>query len=257
MPFGVEIDPRILIYSGIREGYRDARLVRELSHLVGARIRRLSASPIFLRDVGLPPAGDLALAELDGPGLDVTEAWLRETSERRVGAKAALLALLSLDLIDVNRRAVAPAPASKPAAAGPRKRTGITGMNMLEPKEVARMAEAFFKNGDLGRAERAFELALKSDFKNQRLKAFATWINFWKPGTDRAQALPEATKTIREAVRADPQFAYGHYFVGALQKLANDSTAAARSFKAALEADATLVDAQRELRLLNMRKAKN
>ena len=61
-------------------------------------------------------------------------------------------------------------------------------------------------------------------------------------------------KKMKEAVQADTQFAYGHYFLGSLHQVANEPDAAIRSFRAALEADAGMVDAQRELRLLSMRK---
>jgi len=116
------------------------------------------------------------------------------------------------------------------------------------------MAEAFFKNGETGRAERAFAMALASDPQNRRIAAFSAWLEFWKPSTDRPGALSGTLRKIKEAVRDDSQFAYGHYFLGSLQKLANDPDAATRAFRAAIEADAGMMEAQRELRLLTMRK---
>jgi hypothetical protein len=68
--------------------------------------------------------------------------------------------------------------------------------------------------------------------------------------------LPDAIKKMKDATRADTAFAYGFFFLGTLQKIANDHEAAGRSFKAALDADPTMMEAQRELRLLTMRKGK-
>jgi tetratricopeptide (TPR) repeat protein len=249
---GGEVDPRIVIYPAIRAAYEDGRLGRELAPFVGARVRLLPVSPVFLREAGFREQDDPTLKQLTGGGLDLAEDWLKVRADPRVSApKAVVLALHCLDLLDVQRTPV-PEPVIPPE--GPRRRTGVTGLNNLDSATVGRMAEAFFKNGDTGRAERAFQMALKSDPQNRRLQAFAAWLEFWKPGTDRPGALSDAIKKMRDAVSSDNQFAYGYYFLGSLQKLANDPDRAARSFKAALDVDGTMHDAQRELRLLTMRK---
>jgi tetratricopeptide (TPR) repeat protein len=252
-PNGGEVDPRIVIYPGIRAAYDEARLGRELAAFVGARVRLLPVSPAFLREAGFRDQDDAILKDLTGPGLELAEAWLRARPSGGT-PRAAVLALHCLDLLDVQRE---PVPEPVMSNEPPRRRTGVTGLNNLDSATVARMAEAFFKNGDSGRAERAFNMALKSDPENRRLQAFTAWLEFWKPNTDRPIALPEAMKKMKEAVRSDNQFAYGYYFLGALQKLANEPDAATRSFRAALDADAGMVDAQRELRLLTMRKGRN
>jgi tetratricopeptide (TPR) repeat protein len=182
----------------------------------------------------------------------VDEAWLRSAVQPGTSsAKAVVLALHCLDILDVERM---PAGSTAQTPSAPRRRTGVTGLNILDPATIAKTAEAFFRNGDLVRAERAFEMALKSDSRNVRLLAYSAWINFWKPTTDRKAALPGAMKAMRDALRNDGKFALAHYFLGALCKQANDVDTAERSFKAALEADPTLMDAQRELRLISMRK---
>jgi tetratricopeptide (TPR) repeat protein len=253
-PHGGELDPRIVIFPGIRAAYDDARLSSELASFVGARVHLLPVSPAFLREAGFREQDEVILKGLSGAPLEVTETWLQPTSDPAISAaKAALLALHCLDLLDVQRAVVPEAPA---APAGPRRRTGVTGLSALDPATVARMAEAFFKNGDLARAERAFALAIKSDPTSKRLAAFAAWIQFWKPGANQKALLAEAIKTMKDAIRADAAFGHGHYFLGALHKVGNDNDAAARSFKAAMDADATLVEAQRELRLLTMRKGR-
>jgi tetratricopeptide (TPR) repeat protein len=251
-PVGGEVDPRIVIYPGIRAAYDEARLGRELASFVGARVRVLPVSPDFLREAGFRQQDEATIKALTGAGIELNEGWLKAAADPRGSApKAVVLALHCLDLLDVQRESV---PIDPVAAEGPRRRTGVTGLNSLDPATVARMAEAFFKNGDTSRAERAFAMALKSDPQNRRAQAFSAWLEFWKPSTDRPVALPDALKKMKEAVRSDNQFAYGYYFLGSLQKLANEPDAATRSFRAALEADAGMMEAQRELRLLTMRK---
>jgi hypothetical protein len=251
-PDGGDVDPRIVIYPGIRSAYDAARLGRELAVFVGTRARVLPVSPAFLREAGFRSQDEATLLALTGPGIELDEAWLRSSTDPRGSApKAVVLALHCLDLLDVQRKAVPADPAG-----APRRRTGVTGLNALEPATVARMAEAFFKNGETSRAERAFAMALQSDPKNRRVQAFSAWLEFWKPSTDRPGALSDALKKMKEAVRDDNQFAYGHYFLGSLQKLANDPDAATRAFRAAIEADASMMEAQRELRLLTMRKGR-
>jgi tetratricopeptide (TPR) repeat protein len=252
-PDGGDVDPRIVIYPGIRSAYDAARLARELAAFARTRVRLLPVSPVFLQEAGFRAQDEASLLALTGAGIELDEAWLRSPADPRGSApKAVVLALHCLDLLDVQREAVAP----EPAAGAPRRRTGVTGLNALEPATVARMAEAFFKNGETSRAERAFAMALQSDPQNRRAQAFTAWLEFWKPSTDRPVALSGTLKTIKEAVRDDSQFAYGHYFLGSLQKLANDPDAATRAFRAALEADAGMMEAQRELRLLTMRKGR-
>lgn len=252
-PLGAELDARMLIFPGIRAAYDDDRLARELAHIAGARVRLISVSPMFLREAGFPESSDPTLADLAGNGVEISETWLRTPTDRKKSpAKAIVLGLYCLDLLDVNRLAASAGEALAP----PRKRTGVTGLNALEPATILQMAESFFKNGDTPRSERAFAILLKSDARNRRALAFMAWINFWKPATNRTAAMGETIKAVRDSIRADPKFAYGHYFYGSLLKINNDTDTAAKAFKAALDIDPTFTDAQRELRVLTMRKGK-
>jgi tetratricopeptide (TPR) repeat protein len=250
-PLGAELDVRMLMFTGIRAAYDDARLARELAHIAGTRVRLISVSPAFLREAGFPESSDPTIAELGGNGIEISETWLRTPTDRKKSpGKAIVLALHCLDLLDVNRQPNA-AP-DLPQA--PRKRTGVTGLNALDPATILQMAESFFRNGDTPRSERAFAIVLKSDANNRRAQAFMAWINYWKPGTNRTIVGAATTKAVRDSIRADPKFAYGHFFYGQLLKLQGDNETAIKAFRAALDHDPTLTDAERELRLLTMRK---
>jgi tetratricopeptide (TPR) repeat protein len=250
-PIGAELDARLLIFPGIRAAYEDNRLARELAHIAGARVRLISVSPAFLREAGFPESSDPTIAELGGNGVEISETWLRLPTDRKKSpSKAIVLGLHCLDLLDVNRQ-----PVSSPEVpAAPRKRTGVTGLNALDPATIVQMAESFFRNGDTPRSERAFAIVLKSDAHNKRALAFIAWINYWKQGTNRTAVQGETTRAVRDSIRADPKFAYGHFFYGQLLKIQGDHETAIKAFRAALEHDPTLTDAEREMRLLTMRK---
>jgi hypothetical protein len=250
-PIGAEVDARLLIFPGIRAAYDDPRLARELAPIAGVRVRLMSVSPAFLNEAGFPDKTDPTIAALSGQGIEVSETWLRVPTDRKKSpAKATVLALHCLDLLDVTRQV----SSSPDVPAAPRKRTGVTGLNALEPASIMQMAESFFRNGDTARSERAFAIVLKSDAHNRRALAFTAWINYWKQGTNRAAATGETTRVIRDSIRADAKFAYGHFFYGQLLKSSGDTETAIKAFRAALENDPTLTDAERELRLLTMRK---
>jgi hypothetical protein len=252
-PLGAELDPRLVIYAAIRATYDEIRLGRELASFLGARVKLLPVSPTFLQEAGFRSEDQAILRALTAGGIEVTESWMKASGAAQ--AKGLVLALHCLDLLDVERETVHDAPIPGPGEV-PRRRTGVTGLNALDPATVGKMAEAFFKNGDTPRAERAFAIALGSDPQNKRLQAFASWIEFWKPSTDRIIALPDALKKMKDATKSEPEFAYGFFFLGSLQKMANDPEGAGRAFRAAIDLDAGFMEAQRELRLLTMRKGK-
>jgi hypothetical protein len=148
-----------------------------------------------------------------------------------------------------------PTPAREaPAIPSPPPRS-LTPLPQLDPVALYTLAQRLFNNGDLTRAEVAFEAVARADGGNQRVRAFLIWIHFWKSSEEkRAEALELTIKTLREVVRHEQTFALGHYFVGALSKLHKDMARAEQAFRAALQHDPNLIEAQRELRLMTLRK---
>lgn len=57
------------------------------------------------------------------------------------------------------------------------------------------------------------------------------------------------------AATHDPVQGGGHYFLGKLLKLGNDLRRAELAFRSAIQHDDQLIHAQRELRLMHMRRA--
>jgi len=133
----------------------------------------------------------------------------------------------------------------------------LTPLPQLDPADLYAMAQRLFSNGDLTRAEMAFEAVARADSANQWVRAFLIWIHFWKSSeAQRAEALELTMKTLREVVKNEQTFALGHYFVGALAKLQKDMARAEQAFRVALQHDPNLIEAQRELRLMTLRKTR-
>lgn len=124
----------------------------------------------------------------------------------------------------------------------------------LSAPQAIKMGEGYFAHGDVGRAERLFRTALESEPADARCLAFVTWIALSRSGTSPGSTLHEAQKIFQEALSKQPEFAYGHYFMGEVFQRQNQNEAAERSFRTALELQPQMFEAERQLRLMAMRK---
>ena len=327
---GAAVDPRTLVFPGILASYSENKLVSELGPLTGRMVRLRQVSTTQLNELGFESRHSPLLMHLRMAGFRLHEAWVHGSmGPRPREAKAVLLALLYLDLLEVlGEQAAAPTrempasasrpmaiPSSAPSAemqASPSRPMAITGsaarqvtpppqpalrssnptpppmaalrsptptpptqpalrtvtplaaitpqrtmtpLPSLDPVQLYALAQRLFSNGDLQRAEAAFEAVARADAGNQRVRAFLIWIHFWKSSeSQRSEALDLTIRTLREVLKSEANFALGHYFVGALSKLQKDMARAEQAFKTALQYDPNLIEAQRELRLMTLRK---
>jgi tetratricopeptide (TPR) repeat protein len=266
---GVAIDPRALVFPGILTTYSDGKLAGELGPLAGRLVR--------LRPIGSAQLGELGFGATHAPllmhlrlaGFRLEEAWIHGAlGPRPREAKAVMLALFYLDLLELDRStaqrpAPTPTPAPTPAPAAriltpppaPAHRTP-TSVPQLDAPGLMALGQRYFAKGELNRAEEAFEAVFQLDPENRRVRAFLVWLVLWrKSGVERTAAIEPTARVIKDVLRADATFALGHYFVGELAKMQNDLTRAEIAFRMALSHDPNLIEAQRELRLMTMRKA--
>ena len=82
--------------------------------------------------------------------------------------------------------------------------------------------------------------------------AYLAWARLCAGQLTHASARP----LFQEAVKLSPKCARAHYFFGLCLKEDNDVDRAYNAFKKAHELDARMLDAEREMRLINMRKEK-
>ena len=252
---GAPVDARALVFPGILSSYNQDRLAAALASLSSRRVRLVQVGGAELNALGFNASHAPMLLHLRRSGFRLQEEWLhRDGGPRGREAKAVLLALLYLDLLefpDEDRTAAVAEPlvikSLSPRSPSP------TPLPDLDPAYLYALALRFFKSGDLARAEQTFENVARTEAGNQRVQAFLAWIRFWKT-PDRDRTLELTLTALREAVRAEPAFAMGHYFIGELFKLRSDMNRAENAFRAAVSHDPDLIDAQRELRLITMRR---
>jgi tetratricopeptide (TPR) repeat protein len=247
---GASVEARSLVFPGIFAGYDQGRLAAGLSELAGRRVRLARVGAAELTALGFNANHAPLLLHLHRSGFCLQEEWIhRRDGGRAREAKAVLLALLYLDLLEIAEEA---AP-SEPLVTSPRR--APTPVPDVDPAYLFALAQRLFRSGDLARAERTFESVARVETGNRRVQAFLIWIRFWKnQGPDREAAVELTLKALREVVRVEPAFAMGHYFIGELFKLRNEMNRAENAFRAAVSHDPDLVDAQRELRLITMRR---
>jgi tetratricopeptide (TPR) repeat protein len=279
---GMAIDARALVFPGMLTSYTDARLALELGQLAGRLVRLRPVSSAQLAELGFGPTHAPLLMHLRLAGFRLEESWIQGAlGPRPREAKALMLSLFYLDLLELDRteaRRAATPPPVPPAAMPPvptpppapalRTLTPVsspalpahrtpTSLPQLDAPQLLALAQRYFSKGDLNRAEEAFSAVAQLDAGNRRVRGFLAWLQFWKKsGVERTGAIEPTMKTLREVLRAEPTFALGHYFVGELAKLQNDLVRAEAAFRAALSHDPNLMDAQRELRLMTMRKSR-
>jgi hypothetical protein len=311
---GAAIDPRTLVFPGILSGYSEQKLAAELRPLTDRLVRLRPVSSAQLNELGFESRHAPLLMHLRLAGFRLEPGWISGSmGPRPREAKAVLLSLFYLDMLEADRPLQPPAVPATPAQRAPtgpvptlqrsvtgavpvvaqRTPTGpitlertppptspalatpppapalaatpppsppprhLTPLPQLDPAELYTLAQRLFNNGDLTRAEMAFEAVARADSRNQRVRAFLIWIHFWKSSEEtRAEALELTVKTLREVMRHEQSFALGHYFIGALAKLQKDMAKAEQAFRAALQQDPNLIEAQRELRLMTLRKTR-
>jgi len=269
---GAPVDGRSLVFPGIFSSYNQDRLSAGLNELAGRRVRLAEVGTTELTGLGFNATHAPLLLQLRRSGFVLQQEWIdrHDGSPRAREAKAVLLALLYLDLLEFPEEAVAEPivePAAEPAAAAPAAAATVpapaasaprrppTPVPDFDPAYLFALAQRLLKSGDLARAEQTFENVARVQAGNHRVQAFLAWIRFWRNQGPNGDASAELTlRALREVVRVEPDFAMGHYFIGELFKLRNDMNRAENAFRAAVNIDPNLIDAQRELRLMAMRR---
>jgi tetratricopeptide (TPR) repeat protein len=125
----------------------------------------------------------------------------------------------------------------------------------LTPAQHFDQGLKLLKNNLKERARAAFLLALEGEPQNSRYRAYAAWINYLH---DPERAFAHSFKVLNELVdeqRDDPRpMVEARLFLACILERQGDDEKAARAFRAVLKADANNVEAQRFLRLHEMRK---
>jgi tetratricopeptide (TPR) repeat protein len=365
----MRVDPRRLVFEGIRAAYDEDRLRAELAPLQGRRFRVLRSVPASLLEAMGFPQADATVAALDGPARR-----LADLPPPGVAAKeslAVVLALLYTDLLEAeappaaatgpaavvpaltssgSMPAVTAAAAAKPAPGDAALATRIdellaridtishfellgvseaasaeevsaaflrrmrelhpdrlagrglrelaakaarlvarineANVVLLDPKQRAaylasrapgamspvaaadliravmgaeehfRKGEAFLRKGDYAQALEAFTAAAQDNPQEPTFAAYAAWARFQAPGANKDRLVRETIVLLGNVLGARPKLAIARHWQGLLYKHNGDLAAAEAAFRAAVAEDKTLLDAERELRVLEMRRVR-
>jgi curved DNA-binding protein CbpA len=128
---------------------------------------------------------------------------------------------------------------------------------ILEAEVVFKRGESSLKNGDVAGALQAFTESVKKNPNEPQYRAYLAWARYCDPSARKEVLARETLRLINEVLKDRPHFAIAHHWVGEIHKFLGDVSAAEAAFRRAVDADKDFLDAQRELRLIEMRRAKN
>jgi tetratricopeptide (TPR) repeat protein len=116
--------------------------------------------------------------------------------------------------------------------------------------------EVFLRRGDYDKAIEHFAAASKANPAEPQFRAYWAWARFDNPRERKETVVREVQRIIADAVAAQPRFARGHYWLGQIYKYLNEPDRAERAFREAVNQDGDLIEASREVRLLEMRRTR-
>jgi tetratricopeptide (TPR) repeat protein len=125
-------------------------------------------------------------------------------------------------------------------------------MKMLEAEMAFRRGELLLRKNDFLGAIRELEQSVAMNPQEGEHLAFLTWARVCAGQTSYA----DARNLLNQAIKLSPMCARAYYYLGVCLKEEKDVDRAYGMFKKAHELDGRLIDAEREMRLINMRRGK-
>jgi curved DNA-binding protein CbpA len=125
-------------------------------------------------------------------------------------------------------------------------------MRMLEGEMAWRRGEILLRKNDYAGAIRELEQAVALDTQNGEHLAYLTWARVCAQQMTHSEAKP----LLNQSIKLSPKCARAYYFLGICLKEEKDIERAYGMFRKATEIDARQLDAEREMRLINMRREK-
>jgi len=118
--------------------------------------------------------------------------------------------------------------------------------------------EMFLKQKEYDQAIQALEWSLKLNPEEPEYRMTLGWAIYKKYSTPPAEEgkIREATKLIKQAIERNPRLDKGWYYLGLIGKMAGREEESFQYFSRALEVNPQALEAQRELRVFEMRKQK-
>jgi curved DNA-binding protein CbpA len=144
-----------------------------------------------------------------------------------------------------------PKPPASAAAGSARASAPTPARSERSADDLFKMGEVFFRKRDFNAATEHYERAHALDPKALFLAARA-WAIYMDPA--RKADMAKAKQMMADAVRADPGCDRAHYQLGVIARVEGDMDRAERHFRDAVKANPKHLEANQELRLIDMRK---
>jgi tetratricopeptide (TPR) repeat protein len=123
-------------------------------------------------------------------------------------------------------------------------------VRIVEAEMAFRRGEILFRKNDLAGSIREFEAAVAGNAEEGEHLAFLAWARVCAGQKTHA----EARNLLVQATRLSPRCARAYHYLGLCLKEEGDNDRALGMFRKAHDLDPRLIDAERELRLLTMRR---
>lgn len=127
---------------------------------------------------------------------------------------------------------------------------------VLEGENQFLKGEVHLRKGEYAKAIESFTLAIQGNPSEPQYRAYLAWARFEDPKARKEALAMETLRTLETVIRDRPKFGRGHFWLGQIWKFLNQTDRAAQAFRAAEDIDTSLIEASRELRLIEMRKHK-
>jgi curved DNA-binding protein CbpA len=138
-----------------------------------------------------------------------------------------------------------------------RKTQSSQAVALVDAEKSFQRGEAYLKKADYPRAIEAFSEAIKINPAEAQYRAYLAWARFDDPQGRKELVARESLSVIQQAVSESPRFARGFYWIGQIWKHLNDIPHAEKAFREAANLDKGFLEAEREVRLLEMRRARS
>ena len=127
---------------------------------------------------------------------------------------------------------------------------------VLEAENTFLRGEVFLKKGDYAKAIEAFSAACQGNPNEPQYRAYLAWARFEDPRARKESVVRDTLKVMEDVVKERPMFARGFFWIGLMWKFLNENGRAEPAFLQAVHIDGSLIEASRELRLIEMRRNK-
>jgi curved DNA-binding protein CbpA len=137
-----------------------------------------------------------------------------------------------------------------------KKPLSSTVPTVIEAETTFLKGEVLLKRGDHAKAIECFAAACKANPGEPQYRAYLAWARFENPQGRKEAVVREVQRSIADVVAAQPRFARGHYWLGQIWKFLNEPDRAEAAFREAAHQDKDFIEAEREMRVLEMRRTK-